>query len=183
MLFAKGTLLIADPGMMGDVIFSRSIVLLTDFNQEGAVGFVLNKPSKFFLDTFFEEIKTPFRIYVGGPVEEDHLYYIHKRPDLIKDSVAIAKGIYWGGNFDTVIELAKANKIRSDEIKFFLGYSGWAENQLEEEVEMKAWILFNKDVNECVFSHSKVSIWKKYLKKMGDNYSIWANIPENPQYN
>lgn len=179
----KGNILIADPSMIGDMIFSRSIVLLTDFNIEGAVGFVLNKPSKFFLNSFFDGIRNIFRIYIGGPVEGDSLYYIHKRPDLISNSSRITKNIYWGGDFTNIIELLQQDKIKPDEIKFFLGYSGWTEHQLEDEVEMNAWAVLEDGISEKIFSNHRISLWRECLKKLGNDYIIWANTPENPQYN
>ena len=79
----KGKLLIAEPSLTGDVSFNRSVVLLAEHNQEGSVGFILNKPLNYSINDLVEEIQVPFPVYNGGPVEQDNLYFIHKVPELI----------------------------------------------------------------------------------------------------
>ncbi|MBT8322106.1 MAG: YqgE/AlgH family protein, partial [Eudoraea sp.] len=79
----KGKLLIAEPALTGDVSFNRSVVLLAEHNEEGSVGFILNKPLDFDISDLVEEIHVSFRVFNGGPVEQDNLYFIHKVPHLI----------------------------------------------------------------------------------------------------
>ena len=74
----KGNLLIAEPTIIGDVSFNRSIVLLADHTHEGSIGFILNKPLKYTINDLIPEIEAAFKIYNGGPVEQDNLYFIHK---------------------------------------------------------------------------------------------------------
>jgi len=124
----KGHLLIAEPSIIGDLSFNRSIILIADHNNEGSIGFILNKPLDFTLQDLIPEIEIPFKVYNGGPVEQDNLYYIHKIPELIPNSIEISKGLYWGGNFEKVTELIQNDKLNSDDIRFFLGYSGWETN-------------------------------------------------------
>ena len=96
----KGKLLIAEPALTGDVSFNRSVVLLAEHNDEGAVGFILNKPLEYDICDLVSEIKVPLKVFNGGPVEQDNLYFIHKVPHLIEDSIEISDGIYWGGDFE-----------------------------------------------------------------------------------
>ena len=91
----KGDLLIAEPSIIGDMSFNRSIVLLTDHSAEGSIGFILNKPLEFTISDLIPEIETPIKVYNGGPVEQDNLYFIHKVPDLIPNSIEISLGIFW----------------------------------------------------------------------------------------
>ncbi len=93
----KGALLIAEPSIIGDASFNRSVVLLAEHNDEGSVGFILNKPLKHRLKDFVPEVNSNLRVYNGGPVEQDNLYFIHRVPELIPDSIEISNGIYWGG--------------------------------------------------------------------------------------
>ena len=130
----KGHLLIAEPSIIGDLSFNRSIILIADHNPEGSIGFILNKPLDFTLQDLIPEIEMPFEVYNGGPVEQDNLYYIHKIPELIPNSIEISDGLYWGGNFQKVTELIKNDQLKSDDIRFFLGYSGWETNQLTSEL-------------------------------------------------
>ena len=119
----KGDLLIAEPSIIGDISFNRSIVLLTDHNKEGSIGFILNKPLNYTISDLIPELDASFKVYNGGPVEQDNLYFIHKRPDLIPNSVEISLGIFWGGDFNVVADLIANKEIDQNDIKFFLGYS------------------------------------------------------------
>ena len=103
----KGKLLIAEPSLTGDVSFNRSVVLLAEHNDEGSVGFILNKPLNYSMNDLVEEIEMPFPVFNGGPVEQDNLYFIHKVPELIPNSVEISDGIYWGGDFEITVTLVR----------------------------------------------------------------------------
>ena len=116
----KGNLLIAEPSIIGDLSFNRAVVLLADHNDLGSVGFILNKKLDFYLKDLIEDTDSEFPVYNGGPVEQDNLYFIHKSPDLIPNSIEISQGIFWGGDFSTVLELINSKKItvyNIDEIK------------------------------------------------------------------
>ena len=89
-------MLIAEPSMLGDVSFNRSVVLLAEHNSDGSVGFILNKPLSYTINDLLPEIEATFKIYNGGPVEQDNLYFIHNIPEIIPNSVEISNGIYWG---------------------------------------------------------------------------------------
>ncbi len=107
----KGRLLIAEPSILNDDSFNRSIILLTEHNEENSIGFILNKPLRFTVNDLIPEIELHFYVYQGGPVEQDNLYFVHKVPDLIPDSIEVDNGIYWGGNFDSLKDLLN-NKIK-----------------------------------------------------------------------
>ena len=92
------------------------------------------------------EIHANFSVYNGGPVEQDNLYFIHNIPDVIPNSVEIANGIYWGGDFNITLNLINEGKITKKNIRFFLGYSGWEAHQLENELKENAWIVRNNFV-------------------------------------
>mgnify|MGYP003637528589 CR=1 FL=1 len=87
----KGDLLIAEPAIIGDVSFNRSIVLLADHTDEGSIGFILNKPLEYTINDLVPEIEATFKVYNGGPVEQDNLYFIHKIPNLIPNTVFTTK--------------------------------------------------------------------------------------------
>ena len=82
----KGNLLIAEPSIIGDISFNRSIILLADHNEQGSVGFILNKPLEYTVNELVPEIEAEFKIYNGGPVEQDNLYFIHRIPEMIPDN-------------------------------------------------------------------------------------------------
>jgi putative transcriptional regulator len=179
----KGSLLIAEPSIIGDLSFNRSVILLADHNDEGSVGFIMNKPLKYTLHDLIPEINSKFKIYNGGPVEQDNLYFIHNVPNLIPNSIEISNGIYWGGEYDITKELINSGKISKNNIRFFLGYTGWEEDQLETEMEVNSWIITKNNCENKLIGTSASSFWQKQILELGGNYLIWFNAPENPSLN
>ncbi len=179
----KGNLLIAEPSIIGDVSFNRSIVLIADYSEEGTIGFILNKPLDYTIKELVPEIEVDFKVYNGGPVEQDNLYFIHKIPELIPESIEISLGIYWGGDFNTVVELIKTGAIKEKDLKFFLGYSGWSAFQLEDELKANSWVVTENIYKKEIIEKDHQSFWKEKMLEFGGEYSIWSNAPEDPNYN
>ncbi|MBL4604152.1 MAG: YqgE/AlgH family protein [Flavobacteriaceae bacterium] len=178
----KGDLLIAEPSILNDDSFNRSIILMTEHNANNSVGFILNRPLKFTIQDIIPEIECSFIVYQGGPVEQDNLYFIHKVPDLIPDSIKVSNNIYWGGNFLSLKTLLQENEIKSTDIRFFLGYSGWSTEQLEEELENNSWFVSENDF-ENILSVDNKTLWKNKLLQKGGEYKIWANAPSDINLN
>jgi putative transcriptional regulator len=65
----KGQLLISEPSIIGDVSFTRAVILLADYSDQGAVGFILNKPLAYTIQDLIPEIEASFTVFNGGPVE------------------------------------------------------------------------------------------------------------------
>lgn len=179
----KGSLLIAEPSIIGDTSFNRSVLLLAEHNKSGSVGFILNKPLNYTLSDFIPEVNSSIKVFNGGPVEQDNLYFIHRVPDLIPNSIEISHGIYWGGDFNTVVDMLNDQVLHEDEIQFFLGYSGWDENQLENELKLNSWVVTQNDLNSKIIGQSCENFWKEKMMELGGEYLIWSNAPENPNYN
>lgn len=179
----KGYLLIAEPSIIGDLSFNRSVILLADHNQEGSIGFIINKPLKYTINDLIPEINANFKIYNGGPVEQDNLYFIHNIPELIPNSIEISNGIYWGGDFESTKDLINSGKIKKENIRFFLGYTGWDENQLEEEMKANSWIITRNSYANKIIGKSTIHFWKEQIMELGGDYLIWSNAPENPYLN
>ncbi len=177
----KGRVLVSEP-FLQDTYFKRSLVLLTEHSEEGAVGFVLNKP----LEVKVNEVMNDFPISqasvsIGGPVSTNTIHYLHTLGELIPNSVHVLDNIYWGGDFETVKEMLRAGEISPDRIRFFLGYSGWHAGQLENELEQNSWLITEIKPTQIMKPNS--NIWKNTLSQLGEKYKIWANFPENPSLN
>jgi putative transcriptional regulator len=179
----KGHLLIAEPSIIGDLSFNRSVILLADHDNEGSVGFIINKPLKYTINDLIPDINADFKIYNGGPVEQDNLYFIHNIPELIPNSIEISNGIYWGGDFESTKNLINNGEIGKDNIRFFLGYTGWEVNQLETEMEGNSWIITTNNYKNKIISKSSTHFWKEQIMELGGDYLIWSNAPENPYLN
>jgi len=180
---AKGLLLVAEPSIIGDVSFNRSVVLLAEYDKTGSVGFILNTPLPYKLKDVVPEINSDLRVYNGGPVEQDNLYFIHCIPDIIPNSIEISNGIYWGGDFNAIFDLLKENKLQKSEIRFFLGYSGWESKQLEQELEINSWVVAPNNYNNDIIGKTDTNFWKEKMRELGGNYLLWSNAPENPALN
>ena len=181
---ANGKLLVADPSIIGDFSFTRAVILLADHNDEGSVGFILNKPMTHDLRTFVPEILHHFLVFEGGPVDQDRLYYIHSRRDCIPNSKPISKELAWGGDFDVITAMINSGELSSEDIKFFLGYSGWSCDQLKDEVKQKTWIVLDEgDKKANISTSNDASFWKSKMIRLGGRYIIWANSPSHPHLN
>ena len=152
MILEKGKILIAEPSIIGDASFNRSIILLVEHGNNGSIGFILNKPMSLNISDLIPEIESNLKIYNGGPVQQDNLYFIHKISDLIPESIMISEGLYWSGNFEYVLKLIKKGKINKNDIRFFLGYSGWDFNQLNDELDNNSWILSENSYNKNIIT-------------------------------
>ena len=180
----RGDILVSEPSTIGDLTFNRSVILLAHLDTEGVVGFILNKPLDINLEELIPEIEENFKIFNGGPVEQENLYFIHNVPDLILESVKIKEGIYWGGSFETIVDLINSKQITSVNIKFFLGYSGWDSSQLKTEIDMNTWVVDSETkANDILNSLKDGRFWQEKMKKLGGDYLIWSNAPENPNHN
>ena len=179
----KGHLLIAEPSTLGDVSFNRSVVLLAEHNDEGSIGFILNKPLNYTINDLLPEIEASFKIYNGGPVEQDNLYFIHNIPEIIPNSIEISNGIYWGGDFETTKHLINTGEINKNNIRFFLGYSGWSVKQLKMEMQENAWIVSENSLKKKLLSKSSNQFWKEKIIEQGGEYVLFSNAPENPMLN
>lgn len=178
---ASGKVLIAEPFLQGSY-FGRSVVYLVEYNERGSVGFVLNKPlgcTTSELLTQWEGVEFP--VFLGGPVEQNQLYYIHTRED-IPGAVRIAGGVFWGGDFHSITRLLKSRTITPGEVRFFAGYSGWEGGQLEGEMKEHSWLVGEIDRTR-LFSTETAGLWEMCMRGLGGQYRIWADFPKDPLLN
>lgn len=177
-----GILLIADP-FLKDPNFLRTVVLICEHNHDGSFGFVINRMYENTLDELVPELeghKLP--VYYGGPVQLNTIHLLHQVPDKVPGGQEVLKGIYWGGDFDFVVEMIRNNDPDVSKIRFFLGYSGWSEGQLGEEMNEKTWLTL-KGNRQLIFHNDPKEIWKDSLKMMGGEYEMMINFPIDPQLN
>jgi len=172
-----GKLLIAEP-FMQDVYFKRSVVLLCENSKHSTFGFILNKR----LDIKINELVLNFPefdgdLYFGGPVQNDTLHFIHTIGDVLDDCHQIAKGLYWGGNYNQLKALIKEGLVSNKDIKFFVGYSGWDLKQFKEEMNNKNWIVEDINLN-YIFNSKDEILWKQVLNNKGNVYSVLSELPD-----
>ena len=178
---AAGRILISQPALI-DNIFTNSVILLAGHDNEGSFGVILNKSSEIKLSQLTDQqyAYDPL-VYFGGPVKVDSLFFIHTRTD-IPDGHELENGLFWGGDPEIVRTLLEINLITPNEIKFFLGYSGWSPGQLNAEMEQNSWLVLEHNAFD-VMKENVEKLWRKSLLSMGDEFAPWINYPENPNLN
>ncbi len=182
---AQGKVLISEP-FLEDGIFYRSVVLLTRYSPEdGAMGFVLNKllPKKYYPKEIEKEFPNiELSLAYGGPVEMEKMFYIHNLSEKkLPFSIEIMPGLYWGGDFNVLKRKINEGEISPSQVRFFVGYSGWAPKQLENELANNSWIVGNITPEEVL--NPDENLWRKILNKFNLKYRIWATYPEKPFLN
>ncbi len=179
---SSGILLIADP-FLKDPNFMRTVVFLCDHQEEGSMGFVINKQIEQTLDELmdgFDGYKIP--VYYGGPVQMDTIHFLHQYPGKIPGGQQVMKGVYWGGDFSLLAEMVKNGEIDFNKVRFFLGYSGWGNGQLDGELNEKSWLTVQA-TRKILFHEQPDDIWKDSLKQLGGEYEMMINFPIDPSLN
>ncbi len=178
-----GNLLISEP-FLQDENFVRSVVLLCEHNSEGSFGLVLNKPSILHLSELVEELSfLDNEIFVGGPVEQNTLHFIYFGEKKLEESISIGEDIWWGGAFDDLVENLKTGVMNPDDVRFFIGYSGWGSGQLSDELSENTWIISDNKLQSEVLQNTPDELWKLVLKNMGGEFKVMANYPLDPRLN
>ncbi|MFN8280663.1 MAG: YqgE/AlgH family protein [Saprospiraceae bacterium] len=172
----KGDMLIAEPFML-DPNFKRAAVLIVDHEDDlGTVGFVLNKKSPYKIEELLDDIGDfEGDVYYGGPVANNILHFLHNVGDMVEDSLGICRGVYWGGDFTAFKFLMAQGLIKPENVRFFLGYSGWSPHQLSEEIKEGSWIIEEMDSN-YLFKTDPDNLWKVILQSKGEVYSALSQI-------
>ncbi|RFM26008.1 YqgE/AlgH family protein [Deminuibacter soli] len=134
--------------LLNDTVFENTVLFITEYNDKGAMGFIINQqfPRKLNELEAFKHI-TPFPLYLGGPVDQEHLYFIHQRPDLITGGTPITSSIFFGGDFQSAIKHIHNNTLTQKDIKIFIGYCGWDNLELDEEIAEGSWVVLNIEDN------------------------------------
>ena len=111
-----------------------------------------------------------------------NLFFIHSKGDLIEHSQPLGEDMYWGGNIEDVKMLLDSKILDSNSIRFFVGYSGWSDEQLNNELKTDSWIVAKPNLKAYLKTKPE-AMWKKALKELGGEYAVWANYPVDPGLN
>jgi putative transcriptional regulator len=178
----KGALLIAEP-FLKDVNFQRSVVLLCEHQSAGSFGITINKETEDTIGEYIEELAyCKMTVFDGGPVSRDHVHFLHQHPESIPGGQHIANGIFWGGDFKSMVDFMNSRRQESIRVRFFLGYAGWGSDQLETEMKEKSWLIAPAS-SKLVFHTNTASIWKESVKMLGDAFLPIINYPLDPSFN
>lgn len=179
---ARGRLLVSEP-YLSDPYFRRTVVLLCAHDEEGSFGFVLNRYIDMDVADLMENMPPiDSRISIGGPVQSGNLYYLHTFGDRIEGSVEVIDGIHMGGDFEQLRAMLATDRKLAKHVRFFVGYSGWGQEQLQKELAEKAWLISPADKRR-VMNTRLDDLWADTLRGMGKAYAPLANFPDDPSQN
>jgi putative transcriptional regulator len=177
-----GRLLISEP-FLQDANFRRTVVLLTEHDEQNSIGFILNRVLPVELKEVLEfDINQSVPLHLGGPVQHNTLHYLHRDENLADSSRIIGDNLYWGGDFDYIAEKLQEGTLDSSLYRFFLGYSGWGTGQLESEIAENTWIV-GSCISSMVFDMDEQAMWKHILSDMGGDFKRMTQFPESPLLN
>ena len=179
---SSGTVLISEPFLCAD-IFSRSLILLVDHSADGSMCLVMIKQMPIYVNEVVKEFKylEDIPLYKGGPIGVDTLFYLHTYAD-IPGSLQVAKGLYLNGDFNSIKKQMLQNGDYKGRIRFFIGYSGWEETQLNQEIEDNTWIIGKEEIKNLLSTETE-NMWKEVLCNQGNKYKAWARFPLIPLMN
>ncbi|MBF11333.1 MAG: transcriptional regulator [Flavobacteriaceae bacterium] len=178
-----GKLIVSTPSVLGDFNFHRTVVVITSYKNSGSIGLILNKKMEYTLDDVMEGIEFKFPIFFGGPLEQDNLFYLHTLGSQIPNSFPISDSLYWNGDFNMIKKLLNKGELNENNIRFFLGYSGWEEGQLEEEIKEKSWEPIEIKSPKELIQMNTEEMWQVCMTALGGKYLLWSNSPDNPSLN
>jgi len=179
---SRGKILISEP-FLRDSNFGRSVVLLVDHTKEGSMGLIMNKLLPMRLNDVVDEFKylEDIPLYKGGPMGTDTLFYLHTLKH-VEGALAIGGGLYLNGDFTEIKRYVLQGNPVEGNIRFFLGYSGWQDGQLNQEIEENTWMIGKGDAPSLMIDEIK-NMWKRALGNLGGKYETWSHFPITPSLN
>ncbi len=174
---AKGCVLLAEP-FLQDAHFERSIVFMCEHSEQESYGFVLNHPMSVNLDEFMDIAPKSIPVFHGGPVASNSLFYLHTWKG-IEGSEEIIPGLFFGGDLSEIFEQIQMNPTQIKKVRFFIGYSGWSDGQLEQEIKERAWICANNVSVKTLMNTPVTDLWKTCMSQQGNQFQTFALFPKN----
>lgn len=181
-----GALLISEP-FLREEHFAHSVICLVDYQQAStAMGIVMNHPTAYTLQGLVQGVtrREQIPVWCGGPMSCDRLYFLHTLgQDIIPESRQIADGLWIGGNFDSMLRYVNDGYPIEGHIRFFIGYSGWSREQLDEELRNHVWAVMEPLSLQSLLTGGNDAYWHRHVRALGDAFRGWLYHPRNPQAN
>lgn len=181
----RGRLLISDP-MMEEAHFRRSVVMILDRDADkGHLGLTLNKSTSITLGDIIPGWQPGEKIpvFCGGPVDLERLFLLHTLGDIIEDATEVSPGIFVGGDVERILQYIEDGGETEGRLRFFLGYSGWSQGQLETEIARHSWAVAEAGDARGLLSGAENSYWRRNVKRLGESYRSWLVVPPDPMDN
>lgn len=183
---STGRILVAEP-MLRESYFNHAVICIFDHEERGeTLGVVLNNQSNHHLGQLIDGVKEGLKIpvYVGGPVATDRLYFLHTLGEIIPDSREITPGLWIGGDFPAMLNFINDGYPVDDNMRFFVGYSGWSPGQLADEISRHVWAVADPPEASVLLSEpGDDALWHKLVRRLGPSHSAWRFHPRDTTSN
>ena len=176
-----GDLLIAPPEVR-DTNFRRTVVLICEHTTEGSFGLILNRTLKARVCDLSLDLGSTAPLSLGGPVQTNTLHFLHSHGGLVQDTIQVTGRVHWGGELSAVRLLLEVEAATPRDLRFFLGYAGWSAGQLEDEIQSGGWFVL-RGHDQLVFADEPDGLWRTALARMGGEYALLVNYPDDPRSN
>jgi putative transcriptional regulator len=177
----RGRLLIASPALI-DPNFARAVVLITEHGPAGAMGVVLNRPSKIEVGDVAPELADVVvegePVFIGGPVQPQALVVLAEFSDSRAAAWIIAEDVGFVAadtDYGELTEVVRRGRV-------YAGYSGWDAGQLEAELAEEAWIV-EPPLPAELFPDDPLALWQDVLARKGGQFALIAKMPDDPSLN
>ncbi|MFH1017702.1 MAG: YqgE/AlgH family protein [Pseudomonadota bacterium] len=175
-------ILISMPSLL-DPNFHQTASLISEFNKDGAMGVVLNRPLNIsltqILDAALQLPGEPVKVFWGGPVQNDRGWIVHEDASLAGESLQIEPGLFLSSSLSALQRLAEnRQQPNPPRFRFFLGYAGWGAGQLEKEMAASSWVTAPLK-RDLIFDSSPETLWERSLHSIGVNPMQLASAPDS----
>lgn len=161
---AVGKLLVTPRGAP-DPLFAQSVILLVRYNESGALGLMVNRRSTVPISRALRELNGAAAhsdpVFIGGPVELNTVFALTRTPRKPEGATPVFGNIYFIAG-KTALEKALTGSFDSSALRIYVGYCGWGPHQLENEVNHRAWYIFNRS-EDLTFDAEPESLWSKLI--------------------
>lgn len=180
----KGIFLVATPNLR-DPNFSQTVILLCEHGEEGALGVVVNRPTKMNITEVLPQVPIlegqSHMVFSGGPVQRNHLLILYRTAEGPEDTHHVFDGVYLGGNM-TILDDILQDPLSPANFRAYMGYSGWSPGQLENEMESGSWLTLPAK-SAIMFDQDHSRMWGEILRSLGSQYAMYSDMPVDPQMN
>jgi|CXWL01.1.fsa_nt_gi putative transcriptional regulator len=180
----KGTILVAVPALR-DPNFRQTVILLCEYGADGALGFIVNRPTEIRLSEGIPRMPVlegqQHVLFAGGPVATNQIMLLFRFKEKPTQTHQVFDGVYLGGDVDEVVQLLTEPR-PSDSFRAYLGYAGWSAGQLEREMEAGSWVTLPAD-SHLVFEQPPTRMWSDVMRALGEPYAFYADMPHDPGLN
>jgi putative transcriptional regulator len=179
----QGRLLVAEP-LLGDPNFERTVVLVIEHTDEGALGLVLNRPTDLLVAEALPEWRDvasdPAVLHVGGPVEERSGWCLARAVDP-GDLTGFVPVVGDLGLLDLSMDPFELTGLVTD-VRLYAGYSGWGPGQLDHELAAEAWFVVEAEADDPFVTHGD-TLWQRILERQGGQLARLSRVPRDLSVN